>query len=327
MKVVIFCGGLGMRLRETADDIPKPMVPIGNRPILWHLMKYYAHYGHKDFILCLGYRADAIKKFFLNYEETSSNDFVLSNGGRDIELMNRDISDWRITFADTGVNSNIGQRLMAVSNYLRGEETFLANYADGLTDMHLPSVIERFEAGGKIANFVSVRPNLTFHAVCSGPDGGVREIKPVMETDLRVNGGYFLFRRQIFDYMRPGEELVLEPFERLIKADQVRTYRHDGFTASMDTFKDKQGLDELYSKGRAPWEVWRKDVQTTEDIVAKWPVPPMAADGIHDEKLEVQYKGVGGLLSPVRSRPGETPARLGVDIASHTSPLPAGTIG
>ena len=305
MKVVIFCGGLGMRLREAGEDIPKPMVPIGSRPILWHLMKYYAHYGHKDFILCLGYRSDAIKKFFLNYEETSSNDFVLSNGGRDIELMNRDISDWRITFADTGINSNIGQRLMAVRNYLRGEDTFLANYADGLTDMHLPSVIERFEAGGKIANFVSVRPNLTFHAVASNPDGGVREIKPVMETDLRVNGGYFLFRRQIFDYMRPGEELVIEPFERLIAADQLATHRHDGFTASMDTFKDKQGLDELYSKGKAPWEVWRKNVQAPEAVPGMWTLPPLAKDPGHEVKPGVRYNGDDSFASPLRVRATE----------------------
>src|SRR4051812_22965357 len=289
MKVVIFCGGLGMRLREAGEDIPKPMVPIGHRPILWHLMKYYAHYGHTDFVLCLGYRGDVIKKYFLNYEETGSNDFVLSGGGREIELMNRDISDWRITFADTGVNSNIGQRLMAVRKYLRGEETFLANYADGLTDMHLPSVIERFEAGGENADFMRVRPNLTFHAVCSGPHGDVREIKPVMETDLRVNGGYFLFRREIFDYMRPGEELVLEPFERLIKADQLTTYQHDGFTASMDTFKDKQGLDEMYAKGRAPWEVWRKQVQAPQAEAVTWPPAPLDAPVLKDEKPAVRY--------------------------------------
>lgn len=274
MKVVIFCGGLGMRLRELGDDIPKPMVPIGNRPILWHLMKYYAHYGHTDFILCLGYRADVIKKFFLNYEETSSNDFVLTKGGREIELMNRDISDWRITFADTGVSANIGQRLMAVRNYLHGEEMFLANYADGLTDMDLPSVIHRFASGGKVANFVSVRPNLSFHAVSARADGGVREIKPVTQTDLRVNGGFFLFRRQIFDYMRPGEELVQEPFERLIHADQLQTYAHEGFTATMDTFKDKQAFDELYAKGKAPWEVWRKYNGVHDAIAA---VPQSAA--------------------------------------------------
>ncbi len=307
MKVVIFCGGLGMRLREAGDDMPKPMVPIGSRPVLWHLMKYYAHYGHTDFILCLGYRADAIKKFFLNYEETSSNDFVLSNGGREIELMNRDISDWRITFADTGVNANIGQRLMAVRNYLRGEEMFLANYADGLTDMHLPSVIERFESGGKIANFVSVRPNLSFHAVSARSDGGVREIKPVTETDLRVNGGFFLFRRQIFDYMRPGEELVQEPFERLIEANQLQSYAHDGFTATMDTFKDKQHFDELYAKGKAPWEVWRKHNGVAESIAAPAPLPAanMQQFGAGSEKPAVKYGGGDSLSRPSR-RPSET---------------------
>jgi len=307
MKVVIFCGGLGMRLRDVGEDIPKPMIPIGNRPILWHLMKYYAHYGHTDFILCLGYRADAIKKFFLNYEETNSNDFVLSNGGRQIELMNRDISDWRITFAETGVNANIGQRLLAVRNYLRSEETFLANYADGLTDMHLPSVIERFESGGKIANFVSVRPNLSFHAVSARPDGGVREIKPMMETDLRINGGYFLFRREIFDYMRPGEELVEEPFGRLIAANELQTYQHDGFTASMDTFKDKQHFDELHSKGRAPWEVWRKEVHVPEEVAGMWALPPLAGDASQEAKQGVRYKGDEAFASPIRVRPTEAP--------------------
>jgi glucose-1-phosphate cytidylyltransferase len=296
MKVVIFCGGLGMRLREIGDDIPKPMVPVGNRPILWHLMKYYAHYGHTDFILCLGYRADVIKKFFLNYEETSSNDFVLTNGGRQIELMNRDISDWRITFADTGVNANIGQRLMAVREYLRGEEMFLANYADGLTDMHLPSVIDRFASGGKVANFVSVRPNLSFHAVSARPDGGVREIKPVTETDLRVNGGFFLFRHQIFDYMRAGEELVQEPFERLIRADQLQTHAHDGFTATMDTFKDKQAFDDLYAKGKAPWEVWRKHNGAADTTPAISHAPAsIAAIGFAPEKAAVKYGGGSSL--------------------------------
>jgi len=307
MKVVIFCGGLGMRLREAGDDIPKPMVTIGHRPILWHLMKYYAHYGHTDFILCLGYRGDVIKKYFLNYEETSSNDFVLSGGGREIELMNRDISDWRITFADTGVNANIGQRLMAVRKYLSGEEVFLANYADGLTDMHLPSVIERFKSRGRIGNFVSIRPNLSFHAVSGLPDGGVSEIKPVRETDLRINTGFFMFRSEIFDYMHAGEELVEEPFQRLIAADQLLAYPYDGFTASMDTFKDKQHFDELYSKGKAPWEVWQKDVAPTKGISA----PPLKTGngqplGNGRDKLAVKYPG-GDSLSLLNSRTPETP--------------------
>jgi glucose-1-phosphate cytidylyltransferase len=257
MKVVLFCGGLGMRLRQAGEDMPKPMVPIGYRPILWHLMKYYAHFGHKDFILCLGYRADAIKKYFLSYEETISNDFVLSAGGRQVDLMNSDISDWRITFADTGVNANIGQRLKVAERYLEGEEIFLANYADGLTDLPLPAHIERACGNQAIANLVRVRPSLTYHAVTAEPDGLVNGITAVTSTDLRVNGGYFVFRREIFDYMRDGEELVQEPFQRLIDVGQLRAYAYDGFFASMDTFKDKQHLDDLYAKGTAPWEVWR----------------------------------------------------------------------
>ena len=132
MKVVLFCGGLGMRMREYSEAVPKPLVPIGYRPILWHLMKYYAHYGHKDFILCLGYRADAVKNYFLEYNECITNDFVLSEGGKKIEMLNRDIHDWNITFVDTGLMSNIGQRLKAVEEHLHGEEMFLANYSDGL---------------------------------------------------------------------------------------------------------------------------------------------------------------------------------------------------
>ena len=257
MKVVLFCGGQGMRVREAGEDVPKPMVPIGYRPILWHLMKYYAHYGHRDFILCLGYRADVIKKYFLNYEETISNDFVMSQGGRQVELMNSDVSDWRITFADTGVMCNIGQRLRAVQKYLKGEEFFLANYADGLTDAHLPTLIEHFQRRGLIGNFLSVRPNLTYHAVSVNCDGLVDDITAITRTSLRINGGYYLFRSDIFDYFANGEELVEEPFQRLIAARQLMAYQYDGFFASMDTFKDKQHLEDLHARGQAPWEVWR----------------------------------------------------------------------
>jgi len=301
MKVVIFCGGLGMRIREAGDDIPKPMVTIGHRPILWHLMKYYAHFGHTDFILCLGYRGEVIKKYFLNYEETSSNDFVLSGGGREIELMNRDISDWRITFADTGVNANIGQRLVAVRKYLRGENVFLANYADGLTDMHLPSVVERFQSHGKIGNFVSIRPNLSFHAVSGLLDGAVSAIKPVRDTDLRINTGFFMFRSEIFDYIRAGEELVEEPFQRLIADDQLHAYPYDGFTASMDTFKDKQSFEELHAKGRAPWEVWRNPSATS--AISEPPAGGITTSAAADEDSPgVKYQGVEDFLSVIGGR-------------------------
>jgi glucose-1-phosphate cytidylyltransferase len=257
MKVVIFCGGLGMRLREYADNVPKPMVPIGYRPVLWHVMKYYAHYGHKDFILCLGYRADAIKQYFLHYDECVSNDFSLSKGGKDLQLFNSDIHDWKITFAETGMHSNIGQRLKAVEKYLAGEEAFLANYADGLTDLELPKLIEYSKEHGKIATFVSAKPNLTYHVVSAGADGVVKDIKTIQDSEMRINSGYFVLRQDVFKYMRDGEELVLEPFRRLIGEQQLMAYEHNGFYASMDTFKDKQQLDDLYARGDAPWVVWK----------------------------------------------------------------------
>jgi len=259
MKVILFCGGLGMRIRDS-EDIPKPMVHIGQRPILWHVMKYYAHYGHKDFVLCLGYKAEAIKNYFLNYNECASNDFVLSGGGKNLELINSDIHDWRITFADTGVSSNIGMRLKAVQKYLEGEDEFLANYSDGLTDLPLGRQIDHFREQNKIASFLCVRPNLSYHTVSVARSNGslVSDIHPITNGDLRINGGFFIFKREIFDYMRDGEELVNEPFQRLLQRDELLAYRYDGFWQAMDTFKDRQGLEQRYSAGDAPWEVWKR---------------------------------------------------------------------
>lgn len=256
MKVVLFCGGFGMRMREYSESIPKPMVTIGNRPILWHIMKYYAHYGHKEFILCLGWKANAIKRYFLDYDECVSNDFVLSAGGNSVKLLNSDIHDWKITFVDTGTRSNIGQRLKAVQQHLHGEEEFLANYTDGLSDVHLPDVIDTFRRRKSTASFVSVRPSQSFHSVSVHNDGTVTSIEPVADSGLRMNGGFFVFRQEIFDHLNAGEELVEEPFSRLIKAGKLSTYRHDGFWSCMDTFKEKQDLDDLYASGSPPWEVW-----------------------------------------------------------------------
>ena len=257
MKVVIFCGGLGMRLREYSENTPKPMVNIGYRPILWHVMKYYAHYGHKDFILCLGYKADVIKNYFLNYDECLSNDFVLSHGGEKLELLNSDIQDWKITFVDTDLASNIGQRLMAVEGYLEGEEVFLANYSDGLTNLPLPDLIDNFLKHEKIACFLCVKPTQSFHVVSMKNGGVVSEILHVDQTDMWINGGYFIFRQEIFRYINEGEELIQEPFHRLIEREELMAYKYEGFWACMDTFKDKQQLDDMYSRGEAPWEVWK----------------------------------------------------------------------
>jgi len=256
MKVVLFCGGLGMRLREYAENVPKPLVPIGYRPIVWHVMKYYAHFGHKDFVLCLGYGGDKIKDYFLHYDETISNDFVLTEGGRDVELLQSDIKDWRITFVDTGMHSNLGQRLLRAHGHLAGETEFLVNYADGLTDLHLPSQLEHFHRSGKVGSFLCVRPNLTYEIVQLDADERVVRIQNIQHSEFRINGGYFAFTQKIFDYIREGEELVAEPFRRLVEEGQLLAYKFDGFWLPMDTFKEKQVLEDLYAQGRAPWVVW-----------------------------------------------------------------------
>jgi glucose-1-phosphate cytidylyltransferase len=259
MKVVIFCGGQGLRLREYSEAVPKPMVPIGDRPILWHNMRYYAHFGYRDFVLCLGYKGEAIKSYFRSYDETISNDFVLSEGGRSIELLGSDIDDWRITFASTGLDSNIGQRLLAVRRHLAGETLFLANYGDNLTDANLAEYVADFERRSEVAAFLSVRPSYTFHIVQSDGAGIVTGIEHVHDSAIRINGGFFLFRPEIFDYIVPGEELVEEPFQRLIAEQQLVAYRYDGFWAPMDTLKDKVLLETLEANGQAPWARWSRE--------------------------------------------------------------------
>ncbi|HEY6005004.1 MAG TPA: sugar phosphate nucleotidyltransferase [Anaeromyxobacter sp.] len=260
MKVVIFCGGLGMRLRDYSETIPKPMVPVGYRPILWHLMRYYAHFGHKEFILCLGYKGDSIKKYFLEYDETVSNDFVMSEGGRKIDLLASDIQEWKITFVDTGMSSNIGQRLKAVEPHVAGDEMFLANYSDGLSDLPLPDAIEYFQRRPEmVACFAGVAPTSSFHLVSLEDGGKVKAIQHVKDVGMRINGGFFAFRNEIFRWMNAGEELVQEPFQRLAAAGRLLAYPYDGFWACMDTFKEKQLLEDMYSRGHTPWEVWKKN--------------------------------------------------------------------
>ena len=258
MKVVIFCGGLGMRLREFSETIPKPMVPVGYRPIVWHLMRYYAHFGHKEFILCLGYKADSIKQYFLKYDETVSNDFVMREGGKKVELLASDIDDWSITFVDTGLTSNIGQRLKLVQPFLEGDEMFMANYSDGLSDLPLPSLVSYFESKPEaVACFAGVAPTSSFHLVSAGAGGQVQSIRHIKDVGMRVNGGFFVFRKEIFDWMKPGEELVQEPFQRLAEAGKLLVYPYDGFWACMDTFKEKQMLEDMYGRGHVPWEIWK----------------------------------------------------------------------
>lgn len=259
MKVVIFCGGQGLRMREASEVAPKPMIEIGNRPILWHVMKYYAHFGFTDFVLCLGYKAEAIKQFFLTYNEAMANDFVLSDGGASVHLLKTDIHDWNITFVDTGARASIGERLRAVRHLMAEDEMFLANYGDTLTDADLPTMIARARDAGVMASFLAVRPNYSFHVVSMETDGRVRAMRDVMDSDVWINGGYFVMRSDFLDTMRPGEDLVEEPLRRLMAKDQVLGQRHDGFWSPMDTLKDQQWLEGLHESGQAPWQLWKSD--------------------------------------------------------------------
>ena len=266
MKVVIFCGGQGLRMREASEVAPKPMIPIGNRPVLWHVMKYYAHFGFTDFVLCLGYKAEVIKHFFLTYSEAMANDFVLSNGGAKVHLLKTDIHNWNITFVDTGLHASIGERLRAVRHLLADDEMFLANYGDTLTDADLPAMIARAREEDVMASFLAVRPNYSFHVVSMESDGRVRTMRDVMGSDIWINGGYFVLRRDFLDQLRPGEDLVEEPLQRLLPANQVLGQRHEGFWAPMDTLKDKQWLETLHESGTAPWQVWDPDRIAGRDL-------------------------------------------------------------
>jgi glucose-1-phosphate cytidylyltransferase len=238
VRTVLFCGGKGLRLRGASDLVPKPMVPIGERPLLWHIMKYYAHYGHCDFILCLGYQAEVFKEYF---------------GAQGLRELGAE--DWRITFADTGLESSIGERFAAVRELIADDELFLANYGDTVTDVPLPQVVSALDESGKVASLLSVRPNYTFNVVASNGSALVSEFQDIADTGIWINGGYFVFRPQVFDYIREGEDLP-DMFRRLIAEKQLLAYPYEGFWAPMDTLKDKERLEELVANGQSAWQVW-----------------------------------------------------------------------
>jgi glucose-1-phosphate cytidylyltransferase len=242
---------------ETTARVPKPMIPIGDKPILWHIMNYYATFGITDFVLCLGYKPEVIKEYFLAYNEALSNDFVLSDGGKHIELLQRDIQNWSIAFVDTGLQSTIGQRLKKVHPFLEGEQLFLATYGDGLTDAPLPEMIDTLAASDNVGMFLASHPTYNFHIVNFDETNQVHEMHDVTTSGLWLNAGYFVFRREILDYIEDGEDLVEEPFQRLIAAGKLAAYPYDGFWAPMDTLKDKHVLESLLESGRAPWRAPR----------------------------------------------------------------------
>lgn len=259
MKVVLFCGGLGMRMRADNQSLPKPMMPIGPRPVLWHVMRYYAHFGHTEFILCLGHGAEAVKEYFLDYRETVSNDFVMTKGGAQIELLGTDISEWTITFVDTGLSTAIGERLRRVRPHLGDDEIFLANYGDVLTDAPMNELIEEFRATDAVGQMLAVRPQESFHVIEMDETGLVGGLTPVAEMPFPINGGYFCLRQGIFDYLHEGEDLVMDACVRAAADGRMRAVRYDGFWAPMDTLKERTALQEQYRLGTSPWAVWRPD--------------------------------------------------------------------
>ncbi|RAS69741.1 glucose-1-phosphate cytidylyltransferase [Lentzea atacamensis] len=258
MKVVLFCGGYGMRMRSSAhDDVPKPMQLVGPRPLLWHIMRYYAHFGHTDFILCLGYGAQHVKDYFLHYRETSSNDFVLQDG--EVELFSTDISDWRITFADTGVETPIGERLRRVRHHLGDDEVFLANYSDVLSDAPLDIMIDRLVASDNAASMLVVPPQSSFHCVQLDEASTVTSLALVSELPVWENGGFFVLRQEIFDKLPVGGDLVDDVCGALVREGRLLAHRHRGFWQSADTVKERIRLEASYASGERPWMMWEHE--------------------------------------------------------------------
>jgi glucose-1-phosphate cytidylyltransferase len=257
MKVVLFCGGLGMRIRTGPESLPKPMMPIGHRPVLWHVMRYYAHFGHTEFILCLGYGAHAVKEYFLDYRETGSNDFVLTKGGQHVQMLETDISNWTITFIDTGIDTAIGERLRRVRPHLEDDEMFLANYGDVLTDAPMNDLIEDFARTDAVGSLLAVKPQDSFHVVDMTAGNRVTGLTPVADMSMCINGGYFILRQGIFDYLEEGDDLVMNGFVRAAAAGKMLAIPYDGFWAPMDTLKERTALEDQYRSGVSPWALWR----------------------------------------------------------------------
>ncbi len=258
MKVVLFCGGMGTRMREHSETIPKSLVHIGHRPIIWHLMRHFAHFGHTEFILCLGYKGDLIKDYFLTYDALRSEDCRLDRGVAKRLKTSTDVPDWTITFVDTGLHRNIGERLVAVRHLLEGEDMFLANYTDQLSDLDLNAYIGEAVAKNKVASLVAVKSPGSYHSVSMAADGVATRIGPWSDSEIWINGGYMLLHQSVFDHIQPGEELVEQPFQRLITQGQLFCHRHHGFWKAMDTYKDKLAFDEAYDHDERPWELWNR---------------------------------------------------------------------
>lgn len=255
MKVVILCGGYGTRIRDVSEDIPKPMIPIGPNPILWHIMKYYSYFGFHDFVLCLGYKKQIIKDFFINYE-AHTKDFTINLGKKDeLEFhTSHDESDWLVTLADTGLDSMTGARIAKIRKYV-GEEDFMFTYGDGVGDIDIDKLLDFHRSHGKVLTVTGVRPPGRFGELVT-KSGIVEEFneKP-QATGGRISGGYFVASSRIFDYLDGDDGLVFEkePMINLVADGEMMVYEHNAFWQPMDTSREYLLLNDLYKKGNAPW--------------------------------------------------------------------------
>jgi glucose-1-phosphate cytidylyltransferase len=255
MQVVIFCGGQGTRLREETEYKPKPMVEIGGKPILWHIMKNYAAYGCNDFILCLGYKQESIRQYFLNYEYMN-NDFTINlNSKKKMLLHNEHAENWNVTLVDTGLTTPKGRRLKLVEPYIEGE-TFMLTYGDGVANVDITQLLAFHQKHGKIATFTGVHPVSRFATVSFDKKGMVTSWKEKRPIEEYVNAGFFVFNRKVFDYLKKNEELEEAPMEILTSQKEVAMYRHEDFWQCMDTVRDQQLLDKIWNSGKAPWKIW-----------------------------------------------------------------------
>jgi glucose-1-phosphate cytidylyltransferase len=268
MKVVILCGGYGTRIRDVAENLPKPMIPVGSHPILWHLMKYYSWWGHTQFVLCLGYMGHVIKDFFLNYEMNTC-DFTITLGkGSDAVRPHKGLSEsgWEITMAETGLDTMTGARIRRIHEYIAGEDNFLLTYGDGLADVNLDRLVKFHQSHGRVLTVCGVRPPGRFGELMSDSSGVVTEFneKP-QATEGRISGGFFVCRKELFNYLPERSDLVfeVEPMRELVAEKQLVVYEHDGFWQPMDTYRDYNYLNGIVSKGHAPWMVWEEGHATT----------------------------------------------------------------
>ena len=258
-KVVILCGGLGTRLREETEYRPKPMVEIGGKPVLWHVMKLFAHHGMTEFVLCAGYRGQMIKDYFLNYEARNSDLTITLGDHASVRFHGTHLeTGWEVTVADTGELTQTGGRVKRVEQYLEGD-TFVVTYGDGLADVDLTALLAHHHAHGKLATVTTTRPLSRFGIVDLETDATVARFREKPQADDWVSSGFFVFQREFLAELDPDCILEREPLERLAAAGELVAYQHDGFWQPMDTYREFQMLNEMWETGKAPWAVWEDD--------------------------------------------------------------------